>query len=136
MYEKDELISLRGRAVQEYFFDFYWNFIGVGLIDIDTGIGEVIIPNNTEVTYKTKVSKEILDAYGSTRLIGFRTGKACQESKIIKSIQPIYYSSNADVCSNVLQKIDDELLSELPEYGASCSDSITELINMLQSDPS
>ena len=125
MYSKDELVSMRGRTVQEYFFDFDWNFIGVGLIDIDTGIGEVIIPNNTFVTYKTKVRKEILDAYSSTRLIGFRTGKTCKESKLIKSIQPIYYSSRADVCSNVLHKIDDELLSELPEYGASCSDSIS-----------
>ena len=75
MYSKDELVSMRGRTVQEYFFDFDWNFIGVGLIDIDTGIGEVIIPNNTFVTYKTKVRKEILDAYSSTRLIEFHTEK-------------------------------------------------------------
>ena len=67
-------------------------------------------------------NKEIEDMQYDTRLIGFRTTKRCHEDTNIKSIQPIYYSTNEKVCKRELLMINDEMKEEIGYYGLDCND--------------
>ena len=71
----------------------------------------------------------IIEEYDSTRLIGFRTTKECRHAKTTKSIQPIYYSRNEQICKNLLKPVTENMAQELPEYGSECNNPL--LINIM-----
>jgi len=68
-----------------------------------------------------------IDSNKHTRIVGFRTTKRCHNSKKIRSIQPIYYSVNEDICKNQLVQLSKGALQEIESYGPECG----ELTNIL-----
>ena len=65
-------------------------------------------------------NKQIEDMFYDTRLIGFRTSKYCKGDQNIKSIQPIYYSLNENICKNELEMVTDDMMEEIQGYGLDC----------------
>ena len=55
-----------------------------------------------------------------TRLIGFRTTRPCKQSKVISSVQPIYYSTDEKMCTQTLKSLRVGQLQELPSFGDDC----------------
>ena len=62
-----------------------------------------------------------------TRLIGFRTTKRCESSKFIMSLQPIYYSLDEEMCTEVLTSLSASHLDEIGGYGPTCAQATAEL---------
>ena len=125
--DKETKYSLKNSVVKDYFFDQYDNtFIGLRILNLENNeVTKVVAKNENRMavySHTGTVSDEILDANDSTRLVGFRTGKSCKDSTVIKSIQPIYYSNDANICKSVLNEATDSQLRELPAYGADCSE--------------
>ena len=109
--------------------DMYQNFAGLRLQHVEDGTVDTLL-TPAELTSETndmtfvKNDADLMQANDNTRLIGFRTTKRCHSSKQIKSIQPIYYSINEDICKNVLLPLTEVILDEIPVYGVECGDGI------------
>ena len=95
MFKPDSAVSLENKIVRQYLFDGFdnANFVGVTTQEVG-GEDGFYVPNFVGVAHYTAIDDRIARDYESTRLIGFRTTKDCKDSKLIKSIQPIYYSRN------------------------------------------
>ena len=135
MFDSDRAISLESRVVKEYLFDLKENFVGVTLNKVG-GLDELYAPNFAGVAHYVTVDARIVNDYESTRLIGFRTTKKCKDDKLIKSIQPIYYSKNEEVCKTILQPVSNIMMNEPQEYGHNCYEALpyTTLMNNIIRD--
>lgn len=109
------------RVVHSFLFDGNWNLAGLTLRDLtDNSISKVVSPVYTGVVHEEFVREEVDERHETTRLVGFRTSKECADSKLTKSIQPIYYSLDEDICVRALQTLRPGHYQEIPEYGAEC----------------
>ena len=86
-------------------------------------------------------TEEIDDAfvknYDSTRLIGFRTSKLCQQTDYFSGIQPIYFSTDERMCKDHLFPLLEGMLEEIPAYGLTCGDASTnQVLNVISQDAS
>lgn len=122
MYNDDRDISMINQVIKEYYFDYQGHFIGLTLLDVVLGKYTKIVPSNLLIASSKEDHSDMVDSYGHTRLIGFRTTKPCQTNKFITSIQPIYYSVDDNICKNRLTMLSDGMKEEIPEYGLECSD--------------
>ena len=59
------------------------------------------------------------NANDHTRLVGFRTTKNCKDSMLIRSLQPIYFSVNQEMCQEHLIALTDNMIHEVEAYGPS-----------------
>lgn len=125
MFDADKAMSLENRIVRQYLFDgaIDANFVGFTTQKVG-GVDEYYAPNFAGVAHFVAIDEKIANNYESTRLIGFRTTKKCKDSNLIKSIQPIYYSKNKDICQTVLRPVSKTMMSEPQEYGNDCFDAM------------
>ena len=106
MYKRDDYIELKDYAISAVLFDDAGFFAGFKFIDQLT---KEVLYDQPVRTNKKRLSEQdnheelILGTEGHTRIVGFRTTKACESSKRIMSLQPIYYSLDRRMCTEVLK---------------------------------
>ena len=66
----------------------------------------------------------MMESYMTSRLVGFRTTKTCDDAHHLIGIQPIYYSVDDKVCNGYLTKLSSGMLEEIPTYGETCNEMI------------
>ena len=125
MYRDDAVIDLENKIISTYYFtQGEGHFAGFEMYDVETGEKEQVVAPHFDVnelsTYE--VEDEILSAYESTRLVGFRTSLKCRTSQAILHVQPIYYSTSEQICNDVLYSLDhgSSLKYEIQDLGAEC----------------
>ena len=105
MFNLGEAVDLTDKVVSEYGFDDDMNFIGFTILSTDNKQESFLAYPNAHIAAAGEVDSRLVEAYDTTRVIGFRTTKQCRQAKLLKSIQPIYYSRDEDICKKVLQPI-------------------------------
>ena len=116
-------IPLSGKSISRYFFDSDNLFSGVELSSDDKNSERAkYVPINAKLLSSNLVDTRLQEAHDTTRLIGFRTGKHCKDSKTIHEITPIYYSIDEVICKHVIWPISEDLQTENPAYGLECGD--------------
>ena len=99
------------------------HFAGFVIKDINTEEridAHTLPPNYVKNAY---LPSEVLESR-DTRLVGFRSSKACSDSKRISSIQLIYFSLDQSICTDHLQPIPERMLQEPIFHGPTCSEEI------------
>lgn len=130
MYTRGAVASLMDRHVHSFLFDGNYHFAGLTLRNMKDGsTSQVSSPFYSGVLHEFIVEEEVDERHETTRLIGFRTTKDCATSKLIKSVQPIYYSMDSDICLKVLGRLTDGHLEEIPGYGPECHERSVEKLS-------
>ena len=126
MYSQTETIEMKNKILSGFYFDNNSNIVGYQLTNLTDGVktNRVFAPFQQEKDQLfLEVDSALLSAHDTTRLIGFRSGKTCHGSKAVNQIQPIYYSIDKQLCTQVFKPIEQRFLSELPFYGEECGSS-------------
>lgn len=103
------------------------NFAGFTLLDLTT-YQTTQIGDRYEQVY-IDVEAHLKHNTNSTKLVGFRTTKSCENSPLIKSIQLLYFSMDQNICENILSKI---LPSNNFDGKCTSEGQVQDIENMLQ----
>ena len=117
--EEDKFFALHDSTLNSVFFDNAGNFVGIDFLDLTYGYHKeqtAPIQHDTFFEVNPDVYK---DANDHTRLVGFRTTKNCKDSMLIRSLQPIYFSVNQEMCQEHLIALTDNMIHEVEAYGPS-----------------
>ena len=125
MYSDDAVIDLENKLISTYYFTpDEGTFAGFELYDVVTQKKEQVVAPHFEVGELSAygVDEQILGAYESTRLIGFRSSLKCRTSQAILHVQPIYFSTSEQICTEALYSLDhgSSLKYEIADFGAEC----------------
>ena len=133
-YNKDLVLDMKDRVIHSYHFDKDNSFVGftlAGLDEKDKHTMYVAVGVDTDTMFTSRETflfednysdPDMTFFYGSTRLIGFRTGKECKQADFISMVQPIFYSTDEKVCKEHLTSLTPGMLDEMVEWGKECSD--------------
>ena len=86
MYRQDEYIKMKHKALTGFYHDKSSNIIGYQLYDIVTKhlTDYQFAPFEDYSDYTLMpIEAELIEAHETTRLVGFRSGKKCHESRVI-----------------------------------------------------
>mmetsp|Transcript_31059 Transcript_31059/g.41169 ORF Transcript_31059/g.41169 Transcript_31059/m.41169 type:complete len:186 (+) Transcript_31059:372-929(+) len=123
MWNNGDEVELKDFILASVVFD--QNDHVAGLKYMQPSTKEILIdtPLRAAQLYEDRGDRRLLeDITGHTRLVGLRTTKECEGSKNIMSVQPIYYSIDKKMCTEVLQSLDQGLLNEISSYGPTCAE--------------
>ena len=111
MYKPDRIVNMKGRTFVGMVFSPTGEFAGYVTRDRITKEDEFIVPyefkdRTKEMTFQS-MNGDFVRNYDErhTRLLGFRSGKRCLESKTISTIQPIFYSISEKMCKEILKPL-------------------------------
>lgn len=104
MYKPDLSVEMKDKHLEAMLFSNTGHFSGYALRDKMTNKQSYHLPfefkDRIDEMVFEPMSRDFLLNYDEshTRLLGFRSGKRCKESKAIRTIQPIFYSVNEKMC--------------------------------------
>ena len=111
MFRPDRKDSLTKKNIQGIIFDKYQHFSGFAFRRDGKKHDDYILP----VEYENRISELSLEpmspqfllknSHEHTRLVGFRSGKRCSSSQTARTLMPVFYSVNEDMCKNVLKPL-------------------------------
>lgn len=108
MYQQAQSVSLKNKVVSAFYFDKTERFAGIQTIDIhNAAVSSLTFTEGDKLTTRALIPSEWTNSlphlqkfYDGTRLVGFRSEKACDRANDILSVTPIYYSIDEDMCSD------------------------------------
>jgi len=128
MFAAEERISLKNKVISTFYFDDNGRFAGLRTYDVRTKAFEehhAALPYDMLHLLAGKDDQILMNSYDNTRLVGFRTKKTCDDAHDLMGIQPIYYSTDKEICKDHLNVLSSGMLEEIPFYGESCNETIT-----------
>ena len=134
MYQMAKTVSLKNKVVSAFYFDKSERFAGIQTTDIhDASVSSLTFTEVENLTSRTLIPSDWTSSlphlqkfYDGTRLVGFRTEKACDRANGILSVTPIYYSIDQEVCGDALMRAaTDGMMEEIPAYGVTCEEVYT-----------
>ena len=135
MYRQAQSVSLKNKVVSAFYFDKTERFAGIQTIDIhNAAVSSLTFTEGDKLTTRALIPSEWTNSlphlqkfYDGTRLVGFRSEKACDRANDILSVTPIYYSIDEDMCSDPqMRAVTDGMLEEIPAYGVTCEELFTQ----------
>ena len=85
MFNLGEAVDLTDKVVSEYGFDDDMNFIGFTILSTDNKQESFLAYPNAHIAAAGEVDSRLVEAYDTTRVIGFRTTKQCRQAKLLKN---------------------------------------------------
>jgi len=126
MFRPDRKESLTKKNIQGILFDKYHHVAGFAFRRDGKLHDDYILP----VEYENRISELNLEpmspkfllknSHEHTRLVGFRSGKRCSSSQIARTLMPIFYSVDEEMCKHVLKPLAKSWHTEPPSSGAGC----------------
>jgi len=106
MFSDDDVVEMRDLTImavlfdeENYFAGFKFKHIKTDKVYVDSHLsGGKLFPVFNAHAFTGNMNVH-------TRLMGFRTTKECKESKLILSVQPIYFSTDKNQCTQYLQSL-------------------------------
>lgn len=135
MWNDDDLVEMNKFIITAVLFDENDHFAGFSFIDPVTNEHVVDTPlKPSQLRAEGNSEKVVRSQVDLTRLIGFRTTKRCESDKFIESLQPIYYSLDREMCTEVLISLSSSHLDEIGGYGPTCEQRTAEFAMQMDAE--